>query len=202
MPQSKFNLSFIRVMEWREALELLRIRNECREGMTHNRGYITEKDQWQFFTDHLSPVTGDGKYEAYLLETDIESVGYGLLKWDEELNRYWMTAGLANKYRGRGLSRFLINLITQWGNREGAEVWIDVWEDNLALIGDIKVGYEIKDQQLPEGPMGRVLNVMRYNPDRVIRRTEQESLKRFGKTSNDMVTEMEEVDKISREVYK
>lgn len=179
--QSKLRLSFTRVIDWAGALELLSVRNECRDGMTHSNGILTAKDQYRFYNEHLAPHHGDGLYEAYLLSNDEEAIGYGLLKWDAENNRYWMTAGLIKKYRGKGLSKFLISLITDMGAREGNEVWIDVWENNLALIGDIKAGYEVQDQKLPEGVMGRVLNVMKYNPNRLIRGTEQEILRKFGK---------------------
>jgi GNAT superfamily N-acetyltransferase len=182
--QSRLRLSFTRVTDWPAALELLSVRNECRDGMTHNNGIITSKDQYRFYTEHLAPHHGDGLYEAYLLSNEEEAIGYGLLKWDEKNNRYWMTAGLIKKYRGKGLSRFLIGLITEMGAREGNEVWIDVWEDNTALIGDIRVGYEVQDQQLPEGVEGRVLNVMKYNPNRLIRGSEQEILRKFGKKTS------------------
>lgn len=203
MPQSKLRLSFVRVHTWDQAVDLMAIRNECRQGMTHNQEIITVEQQLDFYNVHLNPTTGDGIYECYLLMHKNRPIGYGLLKWDQELDHYWMTAGLIKDFRGRGLSRFLIGYISEMGAREGSEVWIDVWENNLALIGDIKVGYRVM-KQITEGVNGRILNVMKYDPDLYIKNEERAILDRFKQQRNTikMTTEIEEVDKISRESYK
>ena len=204
MRQSNLKLSFERIDTWTDAQELMRIRNQCREGMTHDTSVITEKQQYEFYKDHLAPW-GDQKYEAYLLMTDEKAIGFGLLKWDEEKGHYWMTAGLIKEYRGKGLSRLLINFITEMGHREGADVWIDVWEDNLALIGDIKVGYEVMDQKFING---KVLNIMKHNRERQLRLGEIQILKNFTNVDvksvrefNDIRREIEGVDAISRQAY-
>jgi GNAT superfamily N-acetyltransferase len=90
-----------------------------------------------------------------------------------------MTAGIIEEYRGRGLSRFLISYITEMGHREGADVWIDVWKDNLALIGDIRVGYEVQKENLIDG---RVLLIMKHNRNRLHRLKEQALFEELGKT--------------------
>jgi GNAT superfamily N-acetyltransferase len=210
MPQSKLRFSFVRVSEIDQAWQLMGVRNECREGMTHNTTIIDAKQQQRFYNEHLSPFRGDGIYEAYLLLDEMHPIGYGLLKWDKEKEAYWMTAGLIKEYRGRGLSRFLISYITEMGHREGHDVYIDVWEDNLALIGDIKVGYEVVDQKIVDG---RVLNIMKHNRERLLRLSEQMLLKNFGKTHKlevpreeaqslkDTLQEMIEVNQIAIESY-
>lgn len=201
MQQSRLRLSFVRVNDWERALDLLEVRNLCREGMTHRTDIITINEQSLFYRDHLSPSRGDQMYEAYLLLDDDEPIGFGLLKWDKSKNAYWMTAGIVPEYRGRKLSRFLIAYITEMGHREGAEVWIDVWSDNLALIGDIKVGYELQSQS-PEG--NKVLCIMKHNRERSLRATELGILANFGQFARpnppeSILREIEEVDQISRE---
>lgn len=200
-------LSFVSVQDWGQALDLLRVRNACREGMTHDTGTITMEQQAQFF---LKLQKGD-EYEAYLL-VDHErhvytAVGYGLLKWDGE--KYWMTAGLTPSMRGRGLSRLIINFITEMGHREGRDVWIDVYDDNLALFGDIRTGYEfVTSTDLSNG---RVIHVMRHRRERKLGPREGEWLSKHGHPQEpkeatplpevDQLTEMLEVDAISREPF-
>jgi GNAT superfamily N-acetyltransferase len=203
MLQSRLRLTFLRILEWDEALILLRIRNECREGMTHMTSTLTEKDQYEFYVDHLSTVTGDGKYEAYLLESDHDAIGYGLLKWDDEKEAYWMTAGLVKAWRNKGLSRLLINFITEMGHREGADVWIDVWDDNAALFGDIRVGYEFVLSRLVDG---KTLHIMKHHRERLLGYQEKEWMQEHGKNDKtkpnppeSILREIEEVDIISRD---
>lgn len=187
MPQAKLKLSFIRVQEWEQALELMDVRNECRDGMTHDTGWIDRKQQVLFFDEHLSTFRGDNKYEAYLLYDDHFPIGYGLLKWDGD--KYWMTAGLIKEYRKRGLSRFLISYITEMGHREGNEVWIDVWKDNLALVGDIRVGYEVMQEKIVDG---KTLLIMKHYRERPHKSRETIILSELRKIPNPPVMSFEE----------
>src|SRR6266571_7857275 len=174
-------LSFIRISSWQQAETLREVRNSCRDGMTHDTHEITPEEQLKFWADEL--LEGQ-RYECYLLLDDHAPAGYGLLKWDKELNRYWMTAGVAPEYRGRGLSRFLINYITEMGHREGREVWIDVYDDNLALIGDIRNGFEFVESNVQSD--GRVLHLMRHNRDRFLH--PREAFKLIEKTGKPVFT--------------
>ena len=181
-------LSFVRVRRWDEALDLLNVRNQCREGMTHTTSLITEEDQAKFFAYEIVP---GHTYECYLLRDGAVAAGYGLLKRDG--NRKWMTAGLARPYRAKHLSRLLIALITEVAYADpGTEVWIDVYDDNLALIGDIKVGYEFVDSQEVNG---RTLHIMKHRRNRPLPPREAH---RLGQTSG-IVEEMIAVDEITRE---
>lgn len=193
MPQSKLRLSFIRVENWDQALELRDVRNECSAGMTHNTGFIDVQQQKLFFNEHIIESRGDGKFEAYLLYDKFYPIGYGLLKWDDD--KYWMTAGIIKEYRSRGLSRFLISYITEMGHREGHDVWIDVWKDNLALIGDIRVGYEVQEEKLING---RTLLIMKHNRNRLHRLKEQtilEELGSFPRPPRELVADLQETMK-------
>jgi GNAT superfamily N-acetyltransferase len=194
-------LAFARVESWWEAKALMNVRNQCREGMTHDITEITEERQWKFWCDELK----DGKtFEAYVLYDADEPIGYGLLKWDGE--RYWMTAGLTEAVRGKGLSRLIINFITEMGHREGREVWIDVYDDNLALFGDIRVGYQFVNSH--EQPDGKILHIMRHQRDRDLAPREAEWMRERGHLKAPAPTppsmaaqEMIEVDAISREAF-
>lgn len=140
-------LSFVAVVSDQQFRDLVIVRNECREGLTHDTHELTLQDQkvfrercWRENT--LSEF--QHHYEPYLLYDEQWPIGYGLLKWDGE--RYWMTIGLVGEYRGRKLSRLLINYITEMGHREGAEVWLDVDPENkIAYNGYLKAGYVVEE---------------------------------------------------------
>lgn len=182
------NLSFGRVHTWPQALQLMSVRNSCREGMTHDTHEITEAEQKRFWMDQL--VADEPHYEAYLLTDGDTPIGYGLIKKDGK--RGWMTAGLVPEVRGKRLSRILIALITQMGYTSCREIWIDVFGDNLALRGDIREGYEFVENNLFGGQM---LYIMKHRRDR-IRPLEATWLDR----PPDIAQEMVEVDAIARAV--
>lgn len=200
-------LSFVYVQDWGQALDLMRVRNLCREGMTHDREVITVAQQTKFFQALLKADV----YETYLLVdhdralSSERTIGYGLLKLEDD--RYWMTAGLVPAVRGQGLSRLIINFITEMGHRQGKDVWIDVADNNLALFGDIRTGYEFVNSQTQ--PDGSLLHVMRHQRDRQLSPREREWLSKHGhpqapqmstpSSEVDQLTEILEVDAISRE---
>lgn len=157
MPQSLSNFLFLLVRNWDQAKILLEIRNQCRDGMTNHTDEISLDQQKVFFDKHLHPEYGDGLYRAYLLVEHNIPVGYGGLKWDGE--KYWMTIGVINTHRGRGLSRRLTKLITQMAIKEGKQVWLNCWEDNFAFHGYLDCGYNIVSvDRMPD----RVLVTMKY----------------------------------------
>lgn len=134
-------LSFTAVTTDQQFRDLLIVRNECRDGLTHHTQEITLREQAEWKKSCWGEETGNNLwYEPYLLYDNGTPAGYGLLKWDGE--KYWMTIGVAKDYRRRGLSWLLTNFITEMGHREGKEVWLDVFESNPALSSYIKAGYE------------------------------------------------------------
>ena len=204
-------LSFIAVVSDQQFRDLLHVRNESREGLTHDVNELTLQDQkawrakcWRERAEYdypIWPAPGADRlewYEPYLLMDWNWPIGYGLLKWDG--TKYWMTAGIVKGYRGKGLSRFLISYITEMGHREGAEVWIDVLDNNLALFGDIRVGYEFVEENAEKHDVQ--LHVMKHNRERILKPREAKWMKEHGKSvpTYDILEEMIEVDKISRNV--
>ena len=161
-------LSFLAVVSDQQFRDLLHVRNECRGGLTHDTHELTLQDQkawrakcWQ---GSLSPAQLEGFqksewYEPYLLMDGTWPIGYGLLKWDH--TKYWMTIGLVEEYRGKGLSRLLINYITEMGHRDGAEVWLDVLNSNTrAYEGYLKAGYKIVERNAEKHDI--MLTVMKH----------------------------------------
>ena len=148
-------LSFVPVTEPEEFRDLLIVRNECRDSLTHDTRELDLEDQKMFIKlcwlrqppiDEVSLFRTDGiDYEPYLLYDDDWPIAYGLLKWDGQ--KYWMTVGIVKGYRNRGLSRLLVNYITEMGHRDGSEVWLDVHEDNAIARGRYeRAGYTIVEQ--------------------------------------------------------
>lgn len=182
-------LSILRVQTWPQALDLMAVRNSCREGMTHDTHEISEAEQKRFWMDQL--VADDPAYEAYLFVDGEKPMGYGLIKLDGK--RAWMTYGIIPEYRGKRLSRIQIQMITQLGYLAAPEVWIDVWQDNFALRGDIREGYEFVENNLFNG---RMLYIMKHKRDRM-RSLEAEWLR--GRPT-DIAQEMIEVDDIARSI--
>lgn len=214
-------LSFVAVTEDQQFRDLLHIRNESREGLTHDTNELTLQDQKKF-KELCWPYIGGNYYEPYLLYDDEWPIGYGLLKWDG--SKYWMTAGLVKEHRGKGLSRVLINFITEMAYREKRniqvwldandtspgmfgyiregyefpEVWIDVLDNNPALFGDIRVGYEFVEENTQKHDVQ--LHVMKHNRERILKPREAKWMKDHGKSvpNYDILEEMIEVDAISR----
>lgn len=159
-------LSFIRVETWFQALQLKDVRNECRTGMTHHQEYITDEEQEIFFNGQILT----GKMECYLLYNSESSevvkivpIGFGLLRWEE--NKYWMTIGVINAYRRKHLSRLLTAFITALGHREGHEVWLDVFEGNLAISSYIKEGYQFAGSYIKDG---KIVHIMKHEKNRIL----------------------------------
>lgn len=152
-------LSFVAVTQDQQFRDLLHVRNECRDGLTHDTHELTLENQkvwrtrcWVVGEDWTTALTSSYVsswerewYEPYLLMDEDWPIGYGLLKWDGD--KYWMTIGLVAAYRGKGLSRLLIHYITEMGHRDGAEVWLDVLNENRkAYEGYLKAGYKIVER--------------------------------------------------------
>jgi GNAT superfamily N-acetyltransferase len=149
-------LSFIAVTTDQQFRDLLIVRNECRDGLTHDKHEITLTEQavWKYGCwpgeqqgDDVYTLKYYGPktewYEPYLLYDQDYPVGYGLLKWDGQ--KYWMTIGVAKGYRGNRLSKVLTEFITTMGEREGQEVWLDCMEDNPAYNSYVRAGYKDVD---------------------------------------------------------
>lgn len=196
----QMRLSFIPVVTDQQFRDLLLVRNECRDGLTHDTHELTLEDQKGF----RAKCWGENLwYEPYLLYDEDWPIGYGLLKWDGQ--RYWMTAGLVWGYRGKGLSRLLISFITEMGHREGKEIWIDVLDDNPALYGDIRVGYEFVEENANKHDTQ--LHVMKHNRERRLSGKELFWMANHGKIAKndqegvEILKEMEEVADISNKFY-
>lgn len=162
-------LSFDAVTTDQQFRDLLLIRNECRNGLTHYKREISLGEQYGWRTQcwgHQDPSSSwkNEWYEPYILYEDSWPMAYGMLKWDGE--KYWMTVGVAKDYRRKGLGKLVANLITEIGHRDAKEVWLDVTEDNPMLETYIDIGYEFVESNM-DGY--NTIHIMRHMRDQNLR---------------------------------
>lgn len=113
-----------------EAFEVRSIRNECKSFMTNNNNDIGIIKQfvWYFWT-YLINERKHGTI-CYLFRTDKISCGYGLIR--KSSGKYWITGGLKESFRGRGLGKILFeNLIK---STPSSSVWLEVKNSNDKAI--------------------------------------------------------------------
>ncbi len=119
MQENQTKLQPIKVQGRLEELETLRlIRNECRFFMTRHTSEIQPEEQ-KWWWDHIKKED----YTVFLYYVDKVPVGYGLIRVENGVS--WLTGGLREAYRGKGLGRqIFIHLITQCSNI--TEIWLQV----------------------------------------------------------------------------
>ncbi len=104
----------------RDAMVMRRVRNECRSFMTHNQNEISYFGQlwWWLFLDHE-------KYKPYVVGEDF---GYALIFVQSP--KAWLTAGLVENHRGRGLGFRVFQELIDNAISLGLEPWLEVRKDN------------------------------------------------------------------------
>lgn len=110
-----------------DALTVSRIRNACREFMTHDQREITPdgQEKWWGSLDH-------GLYRLFLLSCAQTPVGFGVLRTEEEV---WLTGGLLPDWRGKGLGTELFkNLCQEAADLSYPEVWLDAFGSNERAV--------------------------------------------------------------------
>jgi ribosomal protein S18 acetylase RimI-like enzyme len=118
-----------RPVKSRSQLEhLRRIRNQCAEFMTNFRTFISKKEQKHWWK-HLDR----DKYRVFLCYLIIDSqfidspIGYGLIYEDHKHRKSWITGGLREKVRNKGLGKALFKGLIQLSKYEP---WLEVLNEN------------------------------------------------------------------------
>lgn len=114
--------------------EVRKIRNSCRFFMTRDQAHITREQQRQW-----TPPTN---WRVFLLALDDESIGYGLIRHQEDGD--WLSGGLYPGFRGKGMGRELFTgLIARCGRP-----MLEVLEMNLpALSLYLSLGFEVMERK-------------------------------------------------------
>jgi ribosomal protein S18 acetylase RimI-like enzyme len=113
-------------------LEIIRrIRNDCKDFMTNNSDYINRDQQidWYKNLDKSSNL-------VYLFEIEHHGIqipiGYGLIK--KTSDEAWLSGGLINGYRDKGLGRILFSKLINISKRNGKRPVIEVLKENVRAI--------------------------------------------------------------------
>lgn len=95
-----------------EAFELALIRNECRHFMTHDQSEISSSQQKTWYQTIYTQQTPQKYWVWVLKEQNDKIIGYCAAK--DEAEGVYITEGLLEKKRGRGLGTFMLtSLISQ-----------------------------------------------------------------------------------------
>lgn len=105
------------VKTFRQALQLRKLRNECRKFMTRDQREIGLWDQWWYWR-HWP----EGR-KAYLVYRGEVPVAFGVINPNRSI-----TGGVAEAWRGEGLGRMIFSHLTQLVPKPA---WLEVLQDNL-----------------------------------------------------------------------
>ena len=106
----------------RDFMDVRRIRNECRDAMTHDQDVISRWKQLGFWLYHARLG-----YVVYVFRCKGKAVAYGLIRTDH-LGTEWISGGVAAKERGKGYGLWLFGFLTAVVKKPG---WLDVFAENL-----------------------------------------------------------------------
>lgn len=137
-------LSVKYIDNFRDALTLRKIRNECREFMTRDRSKISLLQQFQWYYNTYKMASPDD-WLAFLFYVGDEPAGYGVVR--DKGTKPLISGGLAKKFRGKGFGEQMFMNITNvasstaWG-KGYKSVYLEVLETNtIALRLYHKLGY-------------------------------------------------------------
>lgn len=121
-----------------------RIRNDCRQYLTHNSLYISEDEQRAWFQSTYLTELSRGTFRAFLARYD-EPCGYGIVRTQD--GRAWLTGGLLPQHRGRGLGRDLFLFLRDYALLTYGNAWLDVFRSNgRALALYTSIGFVISEE--------------------------------------------------------
>lgn len=135
------------------AQELRQLRNECRHWMTGSTAEVTEEQQREWFGTQVAT----NRIHAWLLRIEGTALAYAILR-PAGGPGWWLSCGVAENARRRGLGTLIVRLATDAGLRAGGPVRLEVWQGNHAARRTyVKCGYQVTG--IGERG-GRVLEVM------------------------------------------
>lgn len=123
-----------------EAEQLRGIRNECKNFMTRDTGYIMEDQQQRWFKNLSSDIK---IYLLHLVEHGVvsSSIGYGLIR--EEDGYSLISGGLLEQYRGKGFGTILFQYLLKNVNQE-LPIRLEVLKNNTkAFLVYNKLGFRV-----------------------------------------------------------
>lgn len=122
----KYEISPIK--NFMDALEVRKIRNECRHFMTNDTSEINLLQQLIWYFKVYKKENIKGNLKCYLFKDDSNNLGFGLVR--KSLGKYWITGGLMFNQRGKGLGTILFKELIQ--KVPSNEIWLEVLDTNIA----------------------------------------------------------------------
>jgi len=118
------------LMTLEEALDLARIRNQCRLRMTNDQREITLDEQKKWFETFYIQQNPQ-KYTVWLLKEE-SIIGYFAAKECDE--GFYITEGIQEDRRGKGAGSFLLQIMINQKNFSSKCLFADIFDDNVASI--------------------------------------------------------------------
>lgn len=125
------SLTLHEMTTFEQSIEMMMIRNDVREFMTHDQSPISYSRQQNWFENKYYPALKAGEIIGYLLVDDeeLKYIGYGLISLRE--GKWWVSGGLVPEARGKGAGEFLFGQLTEKVHRiDEQECWLDVLSSN------------------------------------------------------------------------
>ncbi|HEX4838871.1 MAG TPA: GNAT family N-acetyltransferase [Rhabdochlamydiaceae bacterium] len=113
-----------------EALDLVRIRNQCRQMMTNDQHEITLDQQKKWFETFYTKQMPQ-RYRVWLLKEE-KIIGYFAAKEGDE--GFYITEGIQENSRGKGAGSFLLQTMVNQKNLWDKHLFVDIFDNNLASI--------------------------------------------------------------------
>jgi L-amino acid N-acyltransferase YncA len=152
-----------------QALEVRKIRNECRKFMTRFQGEIGVFQQIRWYFSWYRQQLRQSSYRLYLFRNAAgEAIAYGALqqrKGAEGRPELWVTEGVKTAWRGRGVGASLLESLCVIAGQEGQDLVAEIWATNLASLRlHEKAGFVFESATTHEGQALKVLRRSRPLP--------------------------------------
>jgi hypothetical protein len=138
------------VVTWQQALQLARLRNDCRLFMTRHQGILTSRDQAAWWRQAGSATD----IRAFLGMEHGSPRAFGLWRRDAQ-GRPVVTGGVVSEARGRGLGYLMFRYLR---DLEPRPVWLEVLTTNeparklYAKLGWVEI-------EASDGPHGQFITM-------------------------------------------
>lgn len=111
-----------------DALEVRKIRNECRHFMTNDTSEINLLQQLIWYFKVYKKENNNGNLKCYIFKNNSNNLGFGLIR--KSSGKYWITGGLRFSERGKGFGKILFKDLIK--KISAKEIWLEVLDSNIA----------------------------------------------------------------------
>jgi GNAT superfamily N-acetyltransferase len=157
----------------REAMQVRRLRNECRAQLTNSRDYIGVLKQSHWYFQNYRSAKKAAHYRLYLLYDERDSaVGYGALALNDGKLLITECVGLA--YRGRKYGRVILDNLVHVASAEGRDLVAEIWATNVSSLAlHRSAGFALESQTMKAGKELQ-RHLLAYSPENSSNSAERE----------------------------